>query len=91
MKRPMILCPKCTGHGQIPLSDELIDVLEILNKHPEITAMDVHKLAKDGKWIIPSAINNRLVDLEKLQLVTREKRGKSFFWKAKRWPKKEGV
>jgi len=91
MKRPLILCPKCAGHGQIPLSDELLDILEILQRHPGITAMEVHKLAKDGKWIITSAVNNRLVDLEKFQLVTREKRGKSFFWKLKRWGKKEGV
>lgn len=73
------------GHAQIPLPDGLADVLNIVESNATrsrggVKAAEVYAICKDRKWIKISAINNRLVHLETLGFIKREKQGKEFVW-----------
>ena len=85
MKRPNIQCPQCMGHGEIPLSASMLSTLNFVKQHHckrGITAQEIHQDCKDRIGI--TAINNRLVFLEKAGLVRRdEKFGKNWLWKVK--------
>jgi len=83
-----IQCPQCKGSGIIPMPLALTDTLQVLlrarkNFKEGISADEVHAICADSKYIKVTAVNNRLVKLERLGLVTREIRGKTYFWSAK--------
>jgi hypothetical protein len=83
MKHPAIKCPQCKGTGEIPLSEPLADVLAIVHANPGITASDVYNSCGDWKEVKVTAINNRLVDLERLGFISRVRSGKEFRWSVK--------
>lgn len=85
MKRLAIQCSQCDGRGEIPLPEALSDVLHIVKNHARgiscgVRAAEVLAICADRKRVKISAINNRLVKLESLGLVSREKHGKEFLW-----------
>lgn len=85
MKRLMIECPECRSTGEIPLSTTLSDTLHCARNLSKgiacgATSRAIYMACSDSKYIQISAINNRLVKLEELGLVRRERRGKEFHW-----------
>jgi len=82
--RVWIQCPKCVGHGQIPLSPVLATTLSQVARHKEISTIDlVAKLSLKEK-IEPTALNNRLVALFEMGFVDRRHQGRSWIWRALR-------
>lgn len=79
MKRPQITCHKCEGKGEQPLDDVLWNTLQLLSKLKRVSAPEMYDKSPDKSFIVPSAINQRLEDLRRLDLVDREREGK--VWK----------
>ncbi len=73
MPQITIDCPRCEGHGKIPLSFYLRTTLDNIKKEGSI-AEDIAVKLKST----PGAISNRLMDLFMLGLVNRKREGK--FW-----------
>jgi hypothetical protein len=72
---PMIQCPKCNGAGEILLSNELMEVLAFVRKHPRCTTGDVRAAIDPKEQFHITAFNNRLDLLLKFDLVIRERTG----------------
>lgn len=79
MKRPSVQCRKCEGKGEQPLDDVLWNTLQLLAKLKRASAPEMYEKAPDKSFLVPSAINQRLEDLRKLNLVDRVREGK--VWK----------
>ncbi len=79
VKRPMIVCECCKGAGEVPLSDILNDTLYLVRVFGPITAETVMIHSRETKTGI-TAFNGRLEKLRRLELVTREKDGREWFY-----------
>lgn len=75
---PEIDCPKCVGSGKITLNHRLADTLKLVKKHKKVTARFICELI-DFR-VQPSAINNRLELLRKMELVKRVRSGASYLY-----------
>lgn len=81
MKRPLIKCSCCNGRGKTELSTTLFVVLQVTTKSWQSTK-DIYALVLPvSDWLKVTALNNRLVELQKLGLIDCEQRGKAKFWK----------
>lgn len=80
---PTADCPKCKGHGVIPLSRELVNTLEAVRKLKRASAGDVaHKLDPTGIFHT-TAFNNRLDFLERQGLLERHRESKQWIYTIK--------
>lgn len=77
-RRPNIECPKCGGCGIVPMGDEAFAVLKTLSNLRGVTATQVSN--RIGWKFHPTAINNRLEELRRLNFARREKRGRSWVY-----------
>jgi hypothetical protein len=76
---PEVVCPKCRGAGSIDLAEPLLRVLRFVRQHRQATAQDVFEML--GREVThPTAANNRLEDLRKLQLLDRRRRGRNWVY-----------
>lgn len=82
MPQITIDCPRCEGHGKIPLTFYLQCTLEKVAKEGAIAEDIAAKLKSTS-----SAISNRLVDLLLLGLVKRKREGKYWVY----YPKNNGA
>lgn len=75
----MMPCPKCSGEGQVPVTETLTSVLDLLKKQPRLSAAEV-QLKLGGATV--NAYNNRLEHLRWLRMVTRERVGHAWRYSA---------
>ena len=69
-------CPRCGGHGRVPLVPSLLSTLALVKKHGQLTSCDLFELAPDIRGSSKTLANNRLEALRKLGWLRREsKRG----------------
>lgn len=83
MKCPLVQCPCCKGTGKSKLTTPLFDVLKVVTNTWQSTKAIYGQIPNEG-WFKITAINNRLVLLQGLDLIDCEQRGKAKFWKLKR-------
>ena len=80
MKALTIQCSRCKGRGEVELNGEFAETLLLLRKQKEeLNGASLAKLA----GIHPTAMNNRLVWLERNGFATGRRYGRSRFWRAK--------
>lgn len=73
-------CPKCNGHGVLPLTVELHNTFLIVEKLKEASAAQIQaKLDTAGNFHV-TAFNNRLEFLYKLGLLKREKKSRQWIY-----------
>lgn len=80
MSTPHIACHFCEGKGRLPLSLHLSLVLNRIPRRGSITAL---QLLEHFDGVEHRAMCNRLADLFNLNLVTRERDGKQWFYTRK--------
>lgn len=78
---PTEICSKCGGKGRVEISDDLVGVLRFVRRHPGCTVADVHRALDSGDLFQPTAFNNRLEGLRKLNLVTRVRAGRNWMYR----------
>ena len=83
MKRPIVQCQHCKGSGVSELSTPLFDTLLVVTRSWQSTK-EIFAWIPDAAWIKITALNNRLVELQKLKLVECSQRGKAKYWRIKR-------
>lgn len=71
-----ITCPKCEGKGQVGIGDHLEKTLACFSRGGAKTAEDIAQRLN----INATTASNRLADLYLLELVSRERRGKYWFY-----------
>lgn len=86
VKVPVMPCPTCQTEGYIALSDGLEFTLNEVVSTPWVSASE---LLDRHTGISVTAINNRLEHLRELGFLIRQRRGKSWIYRAtlkKNWP-----
>lgn len=63
-------CSRCDGSGRVALPPELQRTLDLLRKHKTLTPIELHAHMEFGA---PTAANNRLETLRRLELAKRER------------------
>ena len=79
----LVSCKACAGKGSVELPEHLVQMLAILRGGPPLSAPEVYLRTLDREAFGVTAINQRLEDLRGLGLVERERRGKTYFYKAR--------
>lgn len=78
--KPLVVCGHCKGTGKIHLSTDMQLTLDAVKFLGTSTAVEV------GTAVLwsgnPTAINNRLTDLEAHGLVKRKRIGRAYQWSA---------
>ena len=82
MKRPIVQCSCCKGLGKVELSTTLFDTLSVITRSWQSTK-GIYGILSGTVWSGITALNNRLVELEKLNLIECQRRGKAKYWKLK--------
>lgn len=77
-----IPCDKCSGAGQVDLSDQLQETLDAVARGIK-TAPEIHAVVKGNDSFGITAVNHRLDQLINLGLVTRKRHGKAFLYEVK--------
>ncbi len=73
-------CPKCNGHGKIPLTVDLHNTFLIVEKLGTASAAQIQaELDTAGNFHV-TAFNNRLEFLFKLGLLKREKKSRQWIY-----------
>lgn len=80
LKPPSVTCPTCKGAGETTLSSKLSKAYVALRQIRGGFAKDVLKHLKARVTV--GAISNRLEDLRRLKLVSRQRIGKAFRYTA---------
>jgi len=78
-KRPNITCRTCHGSGETPLSDEYMETLSVVKRLPGKSSADFLAALPHVKM---AALCNRLTDLMQMGFVTRERKGKFYYYTA---------
>lgn len=78
-----IHCSACNGTGLVE-SQSLTETLAVLRSGEWFSTKRVYAEIPGSEHVGPTAVNNRLVALEKLGLAICEKRGRNKYWKAKK-------
>lgn len=76
-KTPSVPCPKCGGVGTVGLPRGLSEALYEVRQTPGLT---IPELLDRFAGIGQAAVNKRLVELERLNLVTRTRQGHAWRW-----------
>ena len=78
--KPLVVCHHCKGTGKLHLSADMQLTLDAVKFLGTATAVEV------GTAVLwsgePTAINNRLADLEAHGLVKRKRTGRTYQWSA---------
>lgn len=80
MKRPLVKCCCCKGYGKAPLSSSLFETLVLIDSNWWSTA-ELYAKLPSAAFVGITALNNRLVELQRLKLVEHELRGKAKYWR----------
>jgi len=79
VRKQMMICPTCNGHGESPLPEHLAETFALIPKRGSTCAEALHEQLPGAS---PNAQNNRLEKLRALGLVSRVRDGKR--WKYSR-------
>ena len=74
-------CDKCGGTGDIPLPDVLQETYEAVRSGLHTTE-EIYRAAEGRKFFGKTAVNQRLDRLFDLGLISRQRRGKIFYFTA---------
>jgi hypothetical protein len=80
-KRPAyVLCTHCGGTGTVELTGIYADTLTLLIRHPGLNGAELAEIA----GCKPTAMNNRLISLERKGVANGTRYGREITWTHKR-------